>query len=221
MAARNSGKLPRVRKAKSHRDTRSDFHRSLDSMSPAAAREALKVHTQKIMDDLLRDLGMAEPKSPAAVREEQRDQVRAIMEVERAAGTTEWERANHRRAVPEQSVYFIKSEDGPIKIGYTEGHPDFRLETIQTANPYRLIIMGVIPDAGRDIEHRLHCQFDHLAMMGEWFRPGRDLVAYIAAHSEPWPEARVLYDRRAVRSLDFDPEAVEFARHAVAYDPGQ
>jgi hypothetical protein len=32
---------------------------------------------------------------------------------------------------------------------------------------------------GNDEEHALHCRFRHLAMHGEWFRPGPDLVAYI------------------------------------------
>jgi len=44
-------------------------------------------------------------------------------------------------------IYFIQREDdsrSPVKIGYTMDNPRGRLTSLQTASPYRLIILRVV-----------------------------------------------------------------------------
>lgn len=78
------------------------------------------------------------------------------------------------------SVYFVQAGDGgPIKIGWTGGDPKARMRDLQTGNPYPLSMLGHVPGSGAD-ETDLHEQFRHLRMVGEWFKPAPDLVAFIA-----------------------------------------
>lgn len=73
-------------------------------------------------------------------------------------------------------VYFITDGDA-IKIGYSDA-PELRLRTLQCAShkPLRII------DTARgtpDDEKRLHKQFGHLRLKGEWFAPAPELVEFI------------------------------------------
>jgi hypothetical protein len=84
-------------------------------------------------------------------------------------------------------VYFIQAEaNGYIKIGWTDGHPSFRLKTLETAAPCLLVSLGAVRgDSG--LERDLHNLFGHLRSHGEWFRPGQELLAFIQKKAKPWP----------------------------------
>ena len=77
-------------------------------------------------------------------------------------------------------VYFIRSDSptGEIKIGRSV-YPQGRVKNLQTAHPFPLEIVGLIPEGGEELEQELHERFAHLRLRGEWFRPGADLWAYI------------------------------------------
>ena len=78
-------------------------------------------------------------------------------------------------------IYFIQQgQDGPIKIGFTEGEIDGRLSSLQTGNPEVLrcigIVDGTIPD-----ERALHKQFAAYHIRGEWFQTAPELFQYLRA----------------------------------------
>jgi hypothetical protein len=78
------------------------------------------------------------------------------------------------------SVYFVQAgEGGPIKIGWTGGDPKARMRDLQTGNPYPLSMLGHVPGSGAD-EAELHDRFRHLRMVGEWFKPAPEIVAFLA-----------------------------------------
>lgn len=78
------------------------------------------------------------------------------------------------------AVYFIQDEDGPIKIGYSEGNPYRRLNAFCTGNPRELKLLVSIP-GGREEEQALHERFADLRVKGEWFRPDARLLGFIEA----------------------------------------
>lgn len=66
-------------------------------------------------------------------------------------------------------VYFIRmGDDGPVKIGYTKDVPA-RMNALQTASPYPLVLMRQIP-GGAAAEHWLHRLFADLRLQREWFQ---------------------------------------------------
>jgi hypothetical protein len=83
-----------------------------------------------------------------------------------------------RKPVSLRWLYFIRMGiDGPIKIGNAV-NPDRRLAALQTGNPYRLHLIAKTPWHERE-EDRLHVLFRHAQLLGEWFRPVPELLAYI------------------------------------------
>jgi hypothetical protein len=69
-------------------------------------------------------------------------------------------------------LYFIKMEGSrPVKIGRAN-QPDVRLATLQVASPYRLKLLGVIPDCGPH-EYDFHYYLRADRMLGEWFKWSR------------------------------------------------
>lgn len=87
-----------------------------------------------------------------------------------------------RRVSAAQDVYFIQSvAGGPIKIGCSDA-PEARLSQLQTGSPFKLEIVGVVPDGGRKLEGELHKKFAGSRSHGEWFFPTPELVTYVA----PW-----------------------------------
>ncbi len=80
----------------------------------------------------------------------------------------------------EGCVYFIRSEKTrEIKIGFTAGQADRRLNSLQTAHPYKLQLMAKIP-GNLEYEKSLHDRFSRHRLKGEWFRPHPDLLAFIS-----------------------------------------
>lgn len=73
-------------------------------------------------------------------------------------------------------LYFIQSEDGPIKIGQSSD-PRLRLAQLQSACPRRLQIIGVVGERGY-LERSLHARFRHLATSGgaEWFEGTKEIT---------------------------------------------
>lgn len=76
-------------------------------------------------------------------------------------------------------IYAIQAgEDGPIKIGLTEGPPARRLATLQQGNPAEL--QGLAAWRGLKVEEKvLHEEFATARIRGEWFRPTPELVDFV------------------------------------------
>lgn len=75
-------------------------------------------------------------------------------------------------------IYFIRSANGLIKIGYARDWWT-RMKTLQSGNPEPLEIL-VYSRGDSVAEERLHSAFARYRRNGEWFEPGPALVAYIA-----------------------------------------
>lgn len=74
-------------------------------------------------------------------------------------------------------VYFIRSETGPIKIGFARV-PERRLRSIQAMSPVSLDIVATEPGV-RHRECQLHWRFRESRLHGEWFEPTLELKEYI------------------------------------------
>lgn len=78
-------------------------------------------------------------------------------------------------------VYFLRpvQQRGPIKIGWSR-LPTDRLRAYQNWSPVLLELIATTPgDEG--LEAKLHAQFAHLHLHGEWFRWAHELDATIAS----------------------------------------
>ena len=75
------------------------------------------------------------------------------------------------------SVYFAQRRAGGlVKIGWSRS-VKVRMGAV------RANVIGAIPGE-RETERALHERFAHLRTRGEWFRPGRDLLAYIRSEAQ-------------------------------------
>jgi hypothetical protein len=92
--------------------------------------------------------------------------------------------APQRVAARVREVYFVRAVTlGLIKIGVANFAAQ-RVMSLQTHSPDRLELMGVlICDDHGTLETALHLRFADLRSHGEWFRPGRDLVDFIAEYA--------------------------------------
>lgn len=78
-------------------------------------------------------------------------------------------------------VYFIQAENGgPIKIGSAQ-NVKTRIDSIQTAHPYRLVVRKVLIGAGKSTEMELHKRFSSSRLIGEWFDVTQELEDFINA----------------------------------------
>ncbi|MFN9174534.1 MAG: YozE family protein [Synechocystis sp.] len=78
------------------------------------------------------------------------------------------------------TIYFIQSElKDSIKIGYTAGHPEVRLKSLQTSHPYKLKIIATIPGKP-EYEKFLHKRFAQYQLNREWFECHPDILAFIS-----------------------------------------
>lgn len=98
----------------------------------------------------------------------------------------EEERA-HRLALKRSAsrVYFIQEQGGErmVKIGYTARPVEVRLMELQAIRACPLVVLAAAPGM-RQQEGELHLRFSGLRVTGEWFRPGEELMSYIAAVRE-------------------------------------
>lgn len=76
-------------------------------------------------------------------------------------------------------IYFVRDHGGVVKIGYS-ADPWARFSKIQSDSPSALMLAAVV-EGERDDEARLHRQFDHLRLKGEWFSFGEEIAAWISA----------------------------------------
>lgn len=75
-------------------------------------------------------------------------------------------------------IYFIQAgEDGPIKIGYTNG-VEKRLQGLTTSSHKSLRVLFVM-DGDVNKERDLHRLFDFARKKNEWFWPVKSLMAFI------------------------------------------
>jgi len=80
---------------------------------------------------------------------------------------------------PRSGVYFVRAGDGgPIKIG-TARNVNARLDTLQIGSSEELTLLALIP-GDEKVERKLHREFRHLRIRGEWFEPAPELLARIA-----------------------------------------
>jgi hypothetical protein len=78
-------------------------------------------------------------------------------------------------------VYFIQADEaGPIKIGFTAGDPQARLNQLQTGNPSALKLLGAIKGTTAK-ERELHAALSEHRLQGEWFKPHPSVVSAIDA----------------------------------------
>lgn len=81
-------------------------------------------------------------------------------------------------------IYFIQEgTQGPIKIGYTSRCPVKRMSYIQSSNPRKLRLVGVINNATEVTEKSLHDMFENENIRGEWFHASTVLIDYINKNS--------------------------------------
>ena len=66
------------------------------------------------------------------------------------------------------AVYFVEC-NGKVKIGYSD-KPMSRLGHLQTGNPEKITLVGVVEDFGRDEEKLLHSMFRAQHYRGEWYK---------------------------------------------------
>lgn len=83
-------------------------------------------------------------------------------------------------------VYFVQARVlRLVKIGIATCY-NSRISNHRSSSPDQLDLLGLIRPDGLDprrLEEELHGHFSHLRSHGEWFHPGDDLMAYIAAHA--------------------------------------
>lgn len=91
------------------------------------------------------------------------------------------------RVVPRrrQTLYFIGSRDGPVKIGVTTNVPQ-RLESLQTGSHLKLEVLATT-EGDTWLEREYHRFFAHCRLYGEWFDRARDNlleqeIRHIRAH---------------------------------------
>ena len=105
---------------------------------------------------------------------------------------------------PVEVVYFIRA-GAAVKIGRT-AHLAARLRALGTASAVPLELLAAVP-GGRQLEARLHRQWRHLHLRGEWFRADEALVRFAreqaAGPAPPTPAeaARTAELRRVLAAL--------------------
>ncbi|MFD9047634.1 GIY-YIG nuclease family protein [Streptomyces zaomyceticus] len=81
-------------------------------------------------------------------------------------------------AAETRSVYFIRADNGLIKIGVAAA-PRERLRTIRTMSPIPLRLVLVLPGLGAAGEAELHQRFAAHRSHGEWFFPCTEIDEFI------------------------------------------
>ena len=83
-------------------------------------------------------------------------------------------------------IYFLGTGEA-VKIGFTDQQPKSRLNACQTGNHLEITLLGVMAGSISD-ESVLHKKFSDLHIRGEWFRPGDDLMRFIADNTMLLPD---------------------------------
>jgi hypothetical protein len=76
-------------------------------------------------------------------------------------------------------IYFIMSEkDHEIKIGFTSGQIEKRINSLQTGHPSKLKLLAKLPGT-KEFEKSIHEKFASFRLNGEWFKPHPDILCFI------------------------------------------
>ena len=78
----------------------------------------------------------------------------------------------------EKDIYFIKSEEGFVKIGISY-KPERRLKQLQQNTRYKLTLLHIISKGGIELEKELHERFSKYYIIWEWFKAEPELLNYI------------------------------------------
>ena len=73
-------------------------------------------------------------------------------------------------------VYFLQNEQKNIKIGYTQNIRK-RKKELETANAYKLKLIGFIPEVKQHFEHHLHGICYKYNIDREWYK--KEVIAFI------------------------------------------
>lgn len=76
------------------------------------------------------------------------------------------------------TIYFIRMDKGPVKIGYTEKNVEHRVRQLQTGSPHKLVILATAEGTKED-ERQLHNRFADYNIKGEWFKCVPEIMSYI------------------------------------------
>ncbi len=77
-----------------------------------------------------------------------------------------------------KDVYIIESEEGLIKIGLSR-NPQKRLKSLQRQTRYKLKILLVIPNGGREKEKEIQERYKKYNVFGEWFEKSPEIMNFI------------------------------------------
>lgn len=114
---------------------------------------------------------------------------------------------------PTMLVYFIqRGKRGPIKIGATARNPAARLADLQTASPEKLRLLGCV----RSSERYLHELFREHHIAGEWFRPHKRVLSFVAKNAIVLPPADKRDGRLTVRISDELKASIEEERRQAS-----
>lgn len=105
-------------------------------------------------------------------------------------------------------IYFIRGEEsGNIKIGYSI-HPGKRRKDLQTAHYEDLEVIGLL-HGSPSLEAELHERFGKYRIRGEWYEPGKRLLAFIEENARLKNVARKIEGTEDEFQILF-PEPLEF-----------
>ena len=68
------------------------------------------------------------------------------------------------------TVYYVRSENGAIKIGYTSSPVHKRLGSLATSSPFDLELLAC-ENGGMDVESKRHREYSEFNIRVEWFEP--------------------------------------------------
>lgn len=75
-------------------------------------------------------------------------------------------------------IYFIKSDSGHIKIGYSNNNIEKRLDQLQCACPFNLTLLKTMR-GGTKQEKLIHKHFAEFKVRGEWFVLSDEIQKFI------------------------------------------
>ncbi len=82
------------------------------------------------------------------------------------------------------NIYLIGSvEQMAVKIGKSD-NPVKRLNELQTGNPHKLFLYGVIENVNVELENKLHRIMKPLQMEGEWFKLTDKLIQFMVSKTD-------------------------------------
>lgn len=102
-------------------------------------------------------------------------------------------------------IYFIQSESGEIKIGYSCNVSN-RLRDLQSSNPKKLYILRIIPGT-KNLEIALLAKFSKYKIQGEWFHPAKEIFDFIEPRFLIIPEVGTRFSD--LRKTPFDKKIVK------------